>query len=319
MIDREPLRHLDLRHLRQLVFIAENRSIRAAAKALAITQPALSRSIRALEEELGSKLLERGPHGTTLTKVGRTLVKYARIIDANLSLAAKEIQEVQDDSIERVSFGTSWLAELVLTSTLIDRILEQRPSIRMATTVGDYEALAPRLMSGELDFVVGPPPISARTPGVVSTLLMEFPAAVVVRASHPLARQPSITYRDLANERWVLPAEGTAPRITYDNFFLRHGTPPPEPIIEVQPLSIVIKQLVLQRDIATIMPLVVIERDVADGLLKILPFQDEIVFTMHLATRELGYHSPACEYVQSEIRSLCIELTKGDTLKSATA
>ena len=319
MIDREPLRHLDLRHLRQLVFIAENRSIRAAAKALAITQPALSRSIRALEEELGSKLLERGPHGTTLTKVGRTLVKYARIIDANLSLAAKEIQEVQDDSIERVSFGTSWLAELVLTSTLIDRILEQRPTIRMATTVGDYEALAPRLMSGELDFVVGPPPISARTPGVVSTLLMEFPAAVVVRASHPLARQPSITYRDLANERWVLPAEGTAPRITYDNFFLRHGTTPPEPIIEVQPLSVVIKQLVLQRDIATIMPLVVIERDVADGLLKILPFQDEIVFTMHLATRELGYHSPACEYVQSEIRSLCVELTKGDTLKLATA
>ena len=319
MIDREPLRHLDLRHLRQLVFIAENRSIRAAAKALAITQPALSRSIRALEEELGSKLLERGPHGTTLTKVGRTLVKYARIIDANLSLAAKEIQEVQDDSVERVSFGTSWLAELVLTSNLIDRILEQRPSIRMATTVGDYEALAPRLMSGELDFVVGPPPISARTPGVVSTLLMEFPAAVVVRANHPLARQPSITYRDLANERWVLPAEGTAPRITYDNFFLRHGTTPPEPIIEVQPLSIVIRQLVLQRDIATIMPLVVIERDVADGLLKILPFQDEIVFTMHLATRELGYHSPACEFVQSEIRSLCIELTKGHTLKSATA
>ena len=319
MIDREPLRHLDLRHLRQLIFIAENRSIRAAAKALAITQPALSRSIRALEEELGSKLLERGPHGTTLTKVGRTLVTYARIIDAKLSLAAKEIQEVQDDSIERVSFGTSWLAELVLTSSLIDRILEQRPTIRMATTVGDYEALAPRLMSGELDFVVGPPPISARTPGVVSTLLMEFPAAVVVRANHPLARQPSITYRDLANERWVLPAEGTAPRLTYDNFFLRHGIPPPEPIIEVQPLSVVIKQLVLQRDIATIMPLVVIERDVADGLLKILPFQDEIVFTMHLATRELGYHSPACEYVQSEIRSLCIELTKDHTLKSATA
>ncbi len=319
MIDREPLRHLDLRHLRQLVVVAEKRSIRAAAKALAITQPALSRSIRALEEELGSKLLDRGPHGTTLTKIGRTLVKYARIIDANLSLAAKEIQELHDDSIERVSFGTSWLAELVLTSNLIDRILEKRPSIRMATTVGDYEALAPRLISGELDFVLGPPPLSALTPGVSSTLLMEFPAAVVVRADHPLARQSSITYRDLANERWILPAEGTAPRITYDNFFLRHGTTPPEPVIEVQPLSVVIKQLVLQRDIATIMPLVVIEQDVADGLLKILPFQDEIMFTMHLATRDLGYHSPACEYVQSEIRSLCIELANDHSLMSASA
>jgi DNA-binding transcriptional LysR family regulator len=318
MSERAPLRHLDLRHLRQLVVVAEKRSIRSAAKVLAITQPALSRSIRALEEELGNKLLDRGPHGTTLTKVGRTLVKYARIIDANLSLAAKEIQEVQSDAIERVTFGTSWLAELVLTSRLIDRILEHRPSIRMTTTVGDYESLAPRLMSGELDFVLGPPPLNGDTPGVSSTLLMEFPAAVVVRADHPLARRPSITYRDLANERWVLPAEGTAPRITYDNFFLRHDTPPPEPIIEVQPLSIVIKQLILHRDIATIMPLIVIEQDIADGLIKVLPFQDEIVFTMHLARRELGYHSPACEYVQSEIRSLCVELTGETQIRSVT-
>ncbi len=66
------------------------------------------------------------------------------------------------------------------------------------------------------------------------------------------------------------------------------------------------------------MPLVVIEQDVADGLLKILPFQDEIMFTMHLARRELGYHSPACEYVQSEIRSLCVELAEDHTLMSAT-
>ncbi len=95
MNEREPLGHLDLRHFRQLVVVAEKRSIRSAAKVLAITQPALSQSIRALEEELGSKLLERGPRGTTLTKAGRTLVKYARIIDANLSLAAKEIQEIQ--------------------------------------------------------------------------------------------------------------------------------------------------------------------------------------------------------------------------------
>jgi DNA-binding transcriptional LysR family regulator len=160
---RSLLRHLDLKHLRQLMEVADKGSIRAAAEALAITQPALSRSIRAMEEELGVKLVERGPRGAELTAVGTRLLKYSRIIDANLALAEKELRGYRDSHsrIEQITFGMSWLTEALIAGPLIERVLRNRPGVRLATSVGDYESLAPKLMSGRLDFFIGPPRASA--------------------------------------------------------------------------------------------------------------------------------------------------------------
>ena len=107
---RNMLRHVDLKRLRQLIEVAEQGSIRAAADSLAITQPALSRSIKTLESTLKSQLVVRGPKGTELTIAGETLLKYARIIEANLALAGKELQGLNEHErpIERVACGMSW-------------------------------------------------------------------------------------------------------------------------------------------------------------------------------------------------------------------
>ena len=82
--------HIDLRHLRYFIAVAEERSFRGAAERLHISQPPLSRQIRQLEEEMGVDLLERGKHGATLTPAGsaflpaarKTLVQAERAIDA---------------------------------------------------------------------------------------------------------------------------------------------------------------------------------------------------------------------------------------------
>ena len=105
--------------------VADKGSIRAAAESLAITQPALSRSIRAMEEELGVKLVERGPRGAELTPVGTRLLKYSRIIDANLALAEKELRGFRDSHsrIEQITFGMSWLTEALIAGPLIERVL----------------------------------------------------------------------------------------------------------------------------------------------------------------------------------------------------
>ena len=302
---RQLLRHLDLKHLRQLTEVAEKGSIRAAAESLAITQPALSRSIRAIENELGVKLVERGPRGAELTPAGNRLLSYGRIIDANLTLAEKELRGFRDRSLtEQVSFGMSWLTEALIAAELIERVLRDRPGIRLTTLVGDYESLAPKLMSGRLDFFVGPPPIQGRVVGVSTQLLTEFPAVVVVRAKHPLAQRPDLAVADLVAAQWILPAAGTVPRITYDNSFLRHGVAPPDPMFEVQPLSPVIRQLILESDLVTILPLIVVQREVSAGELRVLPFDDQIAFPIHLTQRQVAYPSPARDYVIGEIKDL---------------
>lgn len=306
---RNLLRHLDLKHLRQLAAIADTGSIRAAAAALAITQPALSRSIRAMEKELGVTLIERGLAGTELTAAGATLLKYSRIIEANLSLAEKELSDLRQHGgvLERISFGMSWLAELLIAAPLFEIMLSKQPSVRLATSVGDYESLAPKLISGKLEFLIGPPPIDATAAGISTRMLAEFPAVVLVRSSHPLAKVKRVTVSDLVEQKWILPAAGTLPRVTYDNFFLEHGVAPPVPMFEVQPLSPIIRQLILDWDLVTMLPLIVAQPDIDSGLLSVLPYEGEIVFPMHLTRRQMGYRSPACEYVVQQIERLCIQ------------
>ena len=307
---RSLLRHLDLKHLRQLIEVADKGSIRAAAESLAITQPALSRSIRAMEDELGLKLIERGPRGAELTPVGTRLLKYSRIIDANLALAERELRGFRDDQsrIERITFGMSWLTEALIAGSLIERVLSNRTGIRLATSVGDYESLAPKLMSGRLDFFIGPPPLEGQVAGITTKLLREFPAVAVARREHPLTDQAEVTIDDLVGAQWILPAAGTLPRITYDNYFLRHGVAAPDAMFEVQPLSPVIRQLILRANLVTILPLVVVQEEIAAGLLRVLPFNEQIVFPIHVTERQMRDPSPARDYVIGEVKALFAQI-----------
>jgi DNA-binding transcriptional LysR family regulator len=300
------LRHIDVKRLRQLIEIADKGSIRAAADSLAITQPALRRSVRALEAELGVKLVERGPRGAELTPIGDRLLKYARIIEANLTLAEKELRGLRDASerSERIAFGMSWLTEAIIAAPLVARVLRGRPGLHLAATVGDYEALAPKLMSGSLEFFIGPPPVESPAAGIATEPLGDFRAVAVVRAAHPLAGREDVGIGNLLHARWVLPSAGTIPRTTYDNAFLRHGAAPPEPVFEVQPLSPAIRQLIMQADLVTILPFAFIQPEIEAGLLCALRFDSRIVFPIHLTCRQMSYPSPARDYLLEEIKRI---------------
>ena len=310
-IDITSFRHLDLKHMRQLTVVAKCRSIRAAAASLSISQPALSRSLRAIEDDLGIALVERSAQGASLTIAGETLAKYAKIIEANLSLAAQELHQNEEYEGTEISFGVSWSANSILVGDVIQAVLEERPNIHMSYRVGDYEDQAPMLMSGQLDFIIGLPPLSGESPGVNSEFLMDVPAVPVVRASHPLATKNKVTLKDLISLDWMLPGKGTRPRITYDNFFLSQGVSPPEPIIEVPPLAVTWKPLLLNRNIATIVPLIAVEKDVLEGTIKSLPFYEEkINFRIYLTKHDLKQYSAGCEYVIGEFRRRCGELSR---------
>ena len=286
--------------------VAEKGSIRAAAESLAITQPALSRSIRSIENELGIKLVERGPRGAELTPAGTRLLSYARIIDANLSSAEQELRELRDRNsrTEHVRFGISWLTEVLVAGELIERVAKRRPGLRLSVVVGDYESMAPQLMSGRIDFFVGPPPMGGAKPGIATQALTDFPARVVARASHPLASRAEVAITDLVAAQWILPVAGTVPRITYDKSFVQRGVAPPEPLFEVQPLSPVIRQLLLSADLLTILPTVVVEEEIASGAVKVLPFDEALTFPIHLTQRQARDPSPGRDYVIDELKSL---------------
>ncbi len=307
-----PMSHLQLKQLRQLIAVAENGSIRAAAKQLSIAQPALSRSIRAIEDDLQVKLMERGPRGIVLTKYGETLCNYARIIDANLRFAAEEFDDIRGARSGTVRMGIGPHEGFTIAHLAIDRMFERRPNLDVTLVDGDFEVLAARLLAGEIDFILGPAPLEGVTPGLTREILANIRPVVVVRSQHPLAGKQSIDIEQLVDVDWILPGEGTNARTRLNNTFWRHGLVPPDGPISAYP-SMTAVALVKQRDLVAILPRQLIDEDRKAGLIKVLPVASEdFLLPVRLTTREFGRLSPACRDMIAEIKKVCEDI--GDQL-----
>ena len=214
----------------------------------------------------------------------------------------------------------SWLTEALIAAQLIERVLRKRPGIRLSTVVGDYESLAPKLASGRLEFFVGPPPIGGPRPGITTQPLTRVPggrrrARRRIR-SRSRKKSPS-TISSRRNGSCPSPARFRASPTTTAS--CGAASLRPSRLFEVQPLSPVIRQLLRESDLVTILPLVVVENEVAAGTLKVLPFDDEIAFPIHLTQRQVRYPSAARDYVIDELKELFRERARRKTPGDETA
>ena len=101
---------VDSRLLRHFLGVFENRNMTAAAKALHVTQPAVTKSIRRLEDELDVRLFERRPGGVEPTRYGHVLARRAKLMDLELRHGLAEISAIKDGTggVLRVAGGTAW-------------------------------------------------------------------------------------------------------------------------------------------------------------------------------------------------------------------
>lgn len=307
-----PVSHVQLRQLRQLAAVAEDGSIRAAAQRLSIGQPALSRSLRALEDQLQVKLLERSPRGVVLTKYGEILCNYARIIDANLRFAAEEIEEVQGGRGGSIRMGIGPFEGFTIAHRAISNMFQRRPDLEVALVEGDFDALASRLLAGEIDLILGPTPVDQVEQSLSGEILAYSKPLLVVRSSHPLAEKTGVDLRSLAATDWILSSEGTNARNRVRNVFRRHGLEPPISRVSVNP-SMTALELLKKMDLVALLPRQLVEGDRQAGLISVLQLIDEeFSFPVRLTTRKFGQLSPAGRELIGEIRKVCDKI--GDEL-----
>lgn len=142
---------MDLRSIRYFVQIADLGSITRAAQHLGIAQPALSRHLRSLEEELGTELLVRLPRGVRLTGAGRQFVDHCRRIMRELGRAQDELRSTTDMPQGRVVLGLSpTIAPLVLPG-IVERVKRQCPQISLKVVEGFSIQLYDALLAGRVD------------------------------------------------------------------------------------------------------------------------------------------------------------------------
>ena len=145
---------MNSRQLHIFIQIAEIGNLRKAATRLRIAQPALSRYLRALEDELGVRLLDRHPHGVSVTAAGARLLERGRRIIAEIEEVRSEIMAVGDHLAGRVTVGASNTVSRFLFARLTDRINTEYPGIILDLVEGSYYQLLEGLDARRFDFAV---------------------------------------------------------------------------------------------------------------------------------------------------------------------
>jgi DNA-binding transcriptional LysR family regulator len=197
---------LDPRRVLTFREVAHLGSFSRAANALALTQPAVSQQVAALERQLGARLLDRGPGGLTLTAAGELLLVHADVVSDRLELATGQIEELVAERARHLRVGAFPSA----LATRVPRALARLgDDVKTDVSEGTMESLADDVSAGELHAAVcfqdGTRP--RREPeGTRRVDLEQEPFVAMLSPGHALAGSGTIRLRDLAGDTWVAPS-----------------------------------------------------------------------------------------------------------------
>lgn len=220
---------MDLRDLRYFETIAELEHIGRATERLHRSQPALTTSVRRLEQAVGAPLLEKAGRGVRLTPAGKLLLKWAQRVRFDVEDARREIADMKKGLSGHIRIGIVPTAAQFILPPAARRLLAAAPDVTLRTVVGLIDTLKPLLHAGELDLMVGTE--SPLEPGFTSQRLAEDHIVVAASASHPIFAGP-VSLRDLARHRWVLQPPGAPTRDWLDHTFDRKRLPRPQVQVE---------------------------------------------------------------------------------------
>lgn len=216
---------MDLRQLEYVDAIARRLSFTRAARDLHVAQPALSKSIANLEEELGTRLFERTSRRVTLTDAGATFVASARRILADVSGLRFEIGEFSEGMRGAVSVSTWYHVEPLLPQLLHD-FIAQYPRIQVSVVELAAAEMVSALLHDEIDLAVSLVPPDWDVPGISHGLVRHERLVVVVRSGDRLAKRSSATLSSIADSPLIAPLHGTALRSWFDRSFAAAGIEP---------------------------------------------------------------------------------------------
>jgi DNA-binding transcriptional LysR family regulator len=228
---------VDFRDLRYFEVIATEGNLGRAAERLHRTQPALTKCIDRLEEDLGAKLFEKDGRGMRLTAAGEVLVKRTRQMAIMVEETSREMQEYAGGLQGNVRIGcVPTLAEHMMPR-VFEQLLAEAPAITVNLTVAMNDNLLASLRDGELDLLVGP--MLETDPDIVCEQIAEDTMVVMASENHPIFDAPC-TLADLLDYKWMLPARTVASRLWLDQTFERHGLPRPQVQIEPNVLNAIL-------------------------------------------------------------------------------
>lgn len=210
------MRNATLRQLRTFAEVARRLSFTAAAKALHLTQPAVSMQVRQLEEAAGLPLLEQLGRRVHLTDAGRELLRYAGGIADLMREAEEAMKALQGIGGGELSIAVTSTAKY-FAPRLLAEFRRRHPEVRLRLAVSNREAVVRALTDNAVDLaVMGRPPRGLDTDAAA---FAKHPIAVIAAPDHPLAGRRRLPLEALAGETFIIRERGSGTRAAMEHVF----------------------------------------------------------------------------------------------------
>lgn len=238
-----------------------HRSIGKACRELGLSQPALSKTIRRLEDELRVQLFERTPLGIEPTSYGHTLARRANIISNEIGRAVSEIATLRGHIGGEARIGVGPALASSLVSETLAAFLRERPQMVIHLSDGLYKSLSEAVAAGRYDFAITTRPSTPIAADLSAHHLFKDQFVFAGSADHPLSRRRKILPAELLEYPFVLPPRGGILWPRFVEMFERAGLQPPRPQVETNSAGCMIAML-RAGTYLSLVPLHLVEHDV---------------------------------------------------------
>jgi DNA-binding transcriptional LysR family regulator len=260
---------MDLRQLEILRAVTDKGSFTAAARALNVSQSAVSRQVLLLEEELGEPLFLRLGRKVRLTSAGAALLDLSRRVLADVRDTTASIVEQQQQLAGTLHLGGGMTVCLHVFPALLKEFRKRHPKVEIKVTTGATPMLLERLRSGAID--VGLLTLPVEGADLVQVPIMREELLLVMPPSHKLAKLRQVTPADLVGQPWVLFERGSSTRRVIDEMLQRDGVRP-RIVMETENVEI-LKALTMIGMGLTVLPYQSLAREARSGTLRIKRIQ----------------------------------------------
>ena len=310
--------HLEIKQLRQFMVVVDVGCVSKASEQLHITQPALTRNIKNLEESLNAILLDRKPRGVEPTEAGQALYRYAHLILNEAKRAARDVQAIASGKKGHVHIGIAALFSNTIIDRLVVALSDSCPGVRVRITEGFFEELVQDLGQGKLDVILANFPPDAVPADVQFEPLLTLRSNFVVGRSHPLACRAQITAAELCAAQWALVRRPHVSEFV-DSFFASQGFPALTGSVESNSLT-ALKSLVLTGRYVSLLAEAWVGAEMRSGDIVALPVLGAPVLRQAgLITRGAAEQRPVALRTIELMREVCASWQTEQDLVMSTA
>ncbi|MEZ5738634.1 MAG: LysR substrate-binding domain-containing protein [Burkholderiaceae bacterium] len=305
--------------LTHFLAVMARQNSQAAADDLAIGAAAVRKSLREIEAVLDERLFERTAEGTlSPTRFARWLEQRCRLAFAEIGIALDEMRSQRGVIQGQVNIGSVPFVRTAVLPRALARFAQAHPQIRLSTREATYADLELALLTGQIDFIVGPLLQAPARRGLAARALMPAPVGLVVRRGHPLLARGPLRAADLRSLTWILPPPGSPSRTALEQVMSRHRIHPGRHCIETSSYA-VRRGLLLETDFIAASPLVEFHHERTDGSVislrpSFLSAGDwrRLVNPSSIVIRERSVMSPAATLCLAQIDEVAREFSGAD-------